>query len=547
MGSGSRLTAGLAQGGEKIKLELSWSGDTRLIRTIKWMKGSKFRRHPSPHWLVDFESTNVFKLEAMGKKVTKKPRYRRAATQLLLMTGGNTEKYDGVKVKKVKVKGLKKKLRKFQRRGLAFLESRKGRALLADEMGLGKTCQSLAYTQLHKDKMPVLIVVPGYLKLNWKAEIRGWLRNRKVRLLEGQTPKRLRTDRVYLINYAVLSYWTKELRRIKPQIVIFDEVHYIKNRDAIRTKAALSIARKIPHVIGLTGTPTQGRALDLYSIIMLIDDCIFPSYWYYMQRYCGAKWNGYSFDFTNDTNTEELHDILTKTIMLRRTKAEVLPELPPKTRTVIPLEIDNEGEYRKAEEDFEEWLEFTGGSKDEDQCENKMEALKQLAVAGKMKRVVQWLEDFLESGEKLIVVCVHRQTVVDLGKHFGKRAVVIHGGVPAKKRHKLARKFQKQDKVRLWIANIEAGGLGFNLTAASNVATIEFDWDPMKHEQIEDRGYRIGQKSKSYNCWYLTAVGTVEVHIIKLLDKKRDVFAKLVDGKAGADFNLVDELVKAYK
>jgi len=546
----ARVWVGLCGKGTKIKIRMSHR-DQNLIGMVRTLQGRKYKPDPKPHWIADFCVANVLKLESLKTRLEKGKNYKKQANLLIMDAGGDLTPWEGLTIKKVKIKGLKCKLRRYQKEAVWFCESRHGRFLNADEMGIGKTIETIAWLQLRKKHRPVVVVVPGYLKYNWEREIRAWMpKKEKTTILSGKRAHKLEREGIYIINYAVLFQWKMQIRKLQPSVIVFDEIHHVKNRKAQRTRAAISISRDVPHVIGLTGTPIKSRSFELFTILSIIAPSLFPSFWYYMQRYCGAEWNGWSWDFKGDDNSQELHKILHKSVMLRRRKRDVLKELPPVTRSVIPMEIDNKGEYRKAERDLKSWLQDKGYSKERvdkstsNEALTKVEYLKQIAVKGKTKAVIQWVESFLASDEKLILYCVHKSVVKTIHSHFESIAVRVDGSVPLKKRHKAQKAFQKDDQVRLFIGNIEAASLGLNLTAASNTATIEFMWSPSDHDQADARMDRIGQTADKMNCWYLAAMGTVEIKILELLDRKRDVFAQVVDGKEAADFNLVDELVK---
>lgn len=120
------------------------------------------------------------------------------------------------------------------------------------------------------------------------------------------------------------------MKTMNPQVLIADECHLVKNNKTKRTKAIKKLAKTIPHIICLSGTPIVNRPIELYNAITLVDSTVVPSYWHYAQRYCGARHNGFGWDFTGASNTEELHEILTSTIMIRRTKKKSCKNSPIK-------------------------------------------------------------------------------------------------------------------------------------------------------------------------------------------------------------------------
>lgn len=455
----------------------------------------------------------------------------------------------------IEIPGLKGILYPFQKKGVGFLEHKRGRALIADEMGLGKTIQALAFLQLHPELRPVVIVVPASLKLNWKREILAWMTNMgSIQILSGTTPHPISSD-ITIINYDILHAWIKELKALEPQVLIMDEVHYVKNNAAKRTKAIKKLGKFIPHVIGLSGTPIVNRPIEIYNAVNLIDPTVLPSYWDYAHTYCGAKHNGYGWDFSGATKTEELHTKLTNSVMIRRLKKDVLPDLPDKVYSFVPIELDNRPEYDFAEANFISFVRKRKGDQAAIRASNaealaKIEGLKQLAVKGKLKHCIDWIQNFLESGEKLVVFVTHLNTVKTLIEEFKDIAVKMDGSVSIPKRQEIVDNFQTNNKIRLFIGLISVdgtpAGLGWTLTAASNVAHLELQWSPKIHDQASDRVHRIGQKN-SVNIHYLLAHGTIEERIAKLIDRKRKVLDAVLDGKVTEVGSLLSELMNEYE
>jgi SWI/SNF-related matrix-associated actin-dependent regulator 1 of chromatin subfamily A len=444
------------------------------------------------------------------------------------------------------IEGLRGKLYPFQHKGVEFLESRKGRALLADEMGLGKTVQSIAYLQLHKELRPAVIVVPASIKIKWKRDLHNWmLPKEKVKVLSGRKglSKKLKCS-VAIVNYDILSGWKRELKKFRPKVIIIDECHYISNPKAKRTAALRGIARKAAHVIALSGTPIVNRPMEFFNVIHMIEPRLFPSHWKFIQKYCDATWTGYKWDCSGAINTQELHHILKDSIMLRRLKKDVLTQLPRKTRTVIPVTIDNREEYEEEEERFANWVNDNPREKSAIALA-KTERLKQVAVAGKMNTCLNWIADFLDSGQKLIVFSTHRSVSIQVHDTF-KQSVMVIGAVGKTQRQEAIDSFQKDDNVRLFVGSVKAAGVGIDLTAASNVCFLEMGWTPADHDQAEDRAHRIGQ-TNAVNIWYLVANGTIENKILTLLDKKRSVLDQILDGKVDGHSSLLRDLLKEYR
>jgi SWI/SNF-related matrix-associated actin-dependent regulator 1 of chromatin subfamily A len=271
-------------------------------------------------------------------------------------------------------------------------------------------------------------------------------------------------------------------------------------------------------------------------------------------RYCGAKHNGFGWDFNGATNMEELHKILTESCLIRRLKKDVLKELPPKIRSVVPLEIDNRDEYDAIENATKDIVQKSLDKIEGTQIANaealaKIEYLKQAAVRGKMKAAVAWIRNWLDSGEKLVVFCHHKTTVDALMKEFGECAVKIDGSVPtapSTKRQEAVDTFQNETWCRLFVGTMAAKE-GITLTAASNTCFLEMWWTSGDHVQAEDRVHRIGQEADSVGAYYLIGERTIEETIAKLIDKKAKVLAAVLDGKSVENENLLTALLREYK
>lgn len=555
-----------------IKITFPVDGDFKKTLTgVKTIPGRKYHGKEKPkYWTAPRSVEAVETLQELGFEMDPK------LLEYLQKSKIDIEDLD----EDLEIPGLKGELFPFQKKGVAFIEARDGRALVADEMGLGKTVQALAWLQKHPDKRPAVIVCPSSLKLNWKREAEKWMEDPKVQVLSGTKATQPIIGETLIINYAILKHWVDKIKEAKPQVVVGDEVHYIKNNKSQRTKAYKKLVQGIPHHIPMTGTPIVNRPVEIINAVRLVDKSVIPNVWAFKQRYCGATHNGFGWDFSGASNTEELHEKLTKTVMIRRKKKEVLKDLPDKTRSFVPMELDNEKEYQQAEQNFiryvrnqtevevKQELEAKLGdlakyaSIDEEAIERlknekaqkasaaetlvKIGALKKIAVKGKMKQAVKWIKNFLESDEKLVVMAVHKFVIKELMDTFGDIAVKVDGSVTGEGRELAVRRFQEDPKVRLFVGNIKAAGVGLTLTAASSAAFLELPWTPGDLSQAEDRIHRIGQKE---NCsyYYLLAEDTIEERQAELLDEKRKVLDSVLDGIETDNNSLLSALMEQYK
>lgn len=447
---------------------------------------------------------------------------------------------------------LDKVLRPFQKIAVSFIETRNGRVLIADEMGLGKSLEAIAWL-LHKgeDAIPALIVCPASVKLNWLKEFKKWTNlGDHIEIINGTSIYEIE-KLIAIINYDILFQWKEYIvEQFQPHLIIADEIHKCKSvsiktkRDpktgkwtkevqTQRTFALETVAKKAKYVIGLTGTPFLNRPKEIFNPLKIIKPSLFPNFKSFGYRYCGPKHNGFAVEFNGASHTEELHKILSQEVMIRRKKEEVLTELPPKTFALLPMDIDNKKEYDKAEQNFLEYITQVNPQKVE--AAKKAEALVQinylrkLAVKGKLKESISWISDFIET-DPLVVFAWHTDVIDTVLNTFPKEAVKVDGKVSQKNRNKAVEQFMSGDKT-LFIGQIEAAGVGIDglQKTCSNLAFIEYPWNPGLYGQACGRAHRIGQQNV-VTIWNLVANGTIEETFISLLEQKAQMFDSVIDG-----------------
>ncbi len=445
----------------------------------------------------------------------------------------------------LEVPGLGGELKPFQRAGVNYLLAQR-RAFLADEQGLGKTIEALAALEAD-NAYPAIVVCPASLKLNWMREIERWLPGRSAQTLTGKggdTP--IPAADITVVNYDILAARGPALSAIAPRALVLDESHYCKNAAAKRTQAVARLAAAVPNeglVLALTGTPVMNRPPELIAQLRIIGRLAdFGSGAKFGQRFRGP-----------DAHVR-LHWHLRSRCFVRRLKADVLPQLPAKTRAVVPVELDNEPEYRLAETDVIAWLrsrpldlrELDAKVAAALRAERlvRLNALKLLAARGKLHAALAWIHDFCSSGERLVVFARHREIQRAVLERF-PHALHILGEDTHMARDASLNAFQEADASdnQLIVCSIEVAGQGLTLTQASNVAFLELDWTPAKHDQAEDRLHRIGQQD-AVNAWYLLAAGTIDETIATLLERKRAVIGAVTDGREESDEAIVDALAR---
>lgn len=436
----------------------------------------------------------------------------------------------------------------FQVAGVEFLNMTDGKAIVADEMGLGKTCQALAYAYNHPEQRPVVVICPASLKTNWAREAKKWLSDKDtIQVVDSKEPTS--GSSIYIINYDRLKKHSVFLQLQGFRLGILDESHAIKNYKAKRTQLVQSLMSGIPHRILLTGTPILNKPSELFTQINIVDPHMFYNFFKYAERYCNARKTAYGLDTSGSSNIPELNDRI-KTFTIRRLKNQVLTELPDKIRTTIEFDLDNRQDYFWAEKNINTWIRVNKGQIAADKALNaemlvKVENLKQLSVKGKLSGIFDWIDDFMESGEKLVIFATHTDIIQTIIKRYPNESVFLTGECSADARQRAIDNFQTNPNIKLFVGNIQAAGVGITLTAASNVAFIELGWTPSVMSQAEDRCHRIGQKS-AVNIYYLLGKDTIDKKIAEILMDKSTVIDAIIDGKEAPELNIMKNLVNHF-
>lgn len=446
------------------------------------------------------------------------------------------------------------KLKPYQRDGVFAIRAFRGRALLADEQGLGKTIQALDWVRRLPSRRPVVIVCPSSVKYTWQSEALQHF-GMRAEVVEGNAPKKhasLEGD-LLILNYDILPSWLPVLRKLRPQIVICDEIHYIKNERARRSRAVQKLTKQARSVVGLSGTPFTNRPMELWSVLRAINPRLFPDRLEFAWEFCKPRWTPWGWKFDGCVNAKRLRKILYRKVMIRRLKKDVLSELPPKERRAVPFKLDDYSEYQEAQKNFIGWLRKRNPSRassaERNEALTKVGYLLRLCAELKLRWTERWIADFLEDNpkEKLVGLTMHRKVVDHLLERFRGKVLHIDGRVKGKRRHETVRAFQSNPRYPLLIGNWKAAGVGITLTAASNVAALDLPWTPGDLLQGEDRIHRIGQKKRCV-IHYLIAKDTLEEKQVKWLQRKSQMLEDVLNGLANADeLNMFEELLLEMK
>jgi len=336
------------------------------------------------------------------------------------------------------------------------------------------------------------------------------------------------TDGWNIIGYPNIVKYYKKLRK-DYDLIIIDEAHYIKNKKAQRSKKTMCLLKKTKDALFLTGTPILNRPLEIYNIFNFIRPMPFWGEGGFALTFCGAKQGSFGWDLNGATNLDVLKKQMT--FMIRRTKEEVIEELPDKTITIIETKLENRAKYNSIIKDFRGFL------KDNNLNENaifaealtKVSYLKQEVVKQKMKSVNEQIDNFLESGKKILLFTQYKG-VADYFNFKYKESVELTGDTPEADRQKAVDDFQNKPEVKIFVSTIKAGGVGLTLTEADTVVFTDLSWTPADHHQAEDRAYRIGQKN-NVNVYYMITPETVEEEIWKLFRRKEVMVNKIMEGQ----------------
>lgn len=433
--------------------------------------------------------------------------------------------------------------------GLAFLLGRR-RAILADDMGLGKTRQSIIAMREAAPEGPWLVVCPASVKRNWQREIHAALGEDATVNVIGALEVPPPSYRGWVVvNYDILKKHITALRALPWAGLVFDEAHYLKNHTSQRSKLGTSLVASAagePAVHCLTGTPLTNRPRDLFPLLQLVKHPLARSFFTFAKKYCGAYDNGFGLVTDGASNLAEL-TLQLHGVMLRRTKDQVL-DLPPKIRTWLDLEVPlgtAANEMRQVVEMLVLGIanQQSGGARaptDRSAGRDRVKLLalltkvRQKVAVAKVKQTIEFVKGALDQGEKVIVFTSFDAPAKSIAAALGESAVLLTGATPTEKRQALVDRFQTDPRVTVFVSNLIAGGIGINLTAATQVVFNDLDWVPANHWQAEDRAYRIGQK-RIVTVTYMVAAGTVDTFVQRALTLKAQVIESVVDGKVLGD------------
>ncbi|RLW04948.1 hypothetical protein DV515_00005593 [Chloebia gouldiae] len=431
----------------------------------------------------------------------------------------------------------------FQREGVNFAISRKGRLLLADDMGLGKTIQAICIAAYYQQEWPLLVVTPSSVRFTWAEAFERWLPS----LSPGSTnvivsgKDNLTGSLINIISFDLLSRMDKQLKNTF-QVVIVDESHFLKNTKTARCQAAMPLLKFVlngrledmsqplaaKRVILLSGTPAMSRPAELYTQIAAVQPTFFPQFHSFGLRYCDAKKMPWGWDYSGSSNLTELKILLEESIMIRRLKSDVLSQLPAKQRKMVVVALEGISAKTKAALAAEAKKMAKGYESKQQEKEGLLVYFSRTAEA-KIRSVVEYILELLESGNNKFLVFAHHKIMLDAVAAELKKKHIEHiridGSTSSAERQSLCQKFQLAEKHAVAVLSLTAANMGLTLCAADLVVFAELFWNPGILIQAEDRAHRIGQTS-SVNVHYLVAKGTADDYLWPMIQEKIKVLGE---------------------
>ena len=436
---------------------------------------------------------------------------------------------------------FKGELRQFQKEGLAFLLHNR-RTLLADEMGLGKTVQALAYLAA-AGAYPAIIICPPHLVLHWKKKIEEFLGTPEtpgqatvfadpnhVHIIKGLKSYSLPPASIYIIHYLLLRGWKGYLPYQGFKAAIFDEIQELRHKGTEKYSAASLLAERSEDVIGLSGTPIYNKGGEIWNVINILE------------YHCLGDWDSFTREWCHGYGNEVVTDpallgdyLKREGLLLRRTKDQVLSDLPPKRRVVQHIDYD-EGTYGQLIQDAMHKARSLDNIKDILERGREMREIvnsaRQATGVAKAPYVAAFVKMLLEAGEHVLLFAYHHKVfeiyMEELAEYHPLR---ITGLEDSRKKDLAVERFRSDCSPVVIVSLRAAAGLDGLQDRATCVVFGELDWSPAIHSQAEDRAHRMGQRN-SILCYYLVCEEGSDEDMQEALGLKVSQFVGLMGDKA---------------
>jgi Superfamily II DNA/RNA helicases, SNF2 family len=450
--------------------------------------------------------------------------------------------------------GLKADLRGYQKSGfdwLVFLHRCGMAGVLADDMGLGKTVQTLALLQWAKEngaKLPALVVAPTSVIINWQREAARFTPGLKTLILAGTDREKLLGTMsgfdLVLVSYAILRRDAEQLRRHRFSYIVLDEAQHVKNPASLGARVVSSLQAE--HRLALTGTPIENRLSDIWSIFHLLMPGFLGSETSFRNRYARPI----EADGNVDVRTRLRNRI--RPFILRRLKEEVARDLPPRTDTIIPVDLSpgQQALYKDmlkvARERVESVVSMVGLEKAHISILSELLRLRQicndprllkmppgtmLPPSAKLEAFAELVHNLIDEGHRALVFSQFTEMLAILVEWADAEGIpyeYLDGSTRNRQEH--IDRFNSVDGPPLFFISLKAGGTGLNLTYADYVIHYDPWWNPAVEEQAINRAHRIGQDKPVFSYRLITQ-GTVEQKIVAMQARKQ----RLAEGVISSD------------
>jgi superfamily II DNA or RNA helicase len=452
-------------------------------------------------------------------------------------------------------------LRDYQRDGVAWmlgLATWAPGCILADDMGLGKTVQTASLLKARSKLGPQLIVAPASVSSNWMMELARFMPSLKALWLYDERDlamTELGPSDVLVASFGLLQRRRESFDGIRFATVVIDEAQYVKNTSAQRTEAVRSLQRDF--TVALTGTPIENHLGELFSIVDLAFPGLLGSEATFRDKFRKVLEGG----ARDDVRMAVLGKLLTP-FLLRRTRASVLQELPPREEITETIDLDpkEQKRYMALRKACEE--QFTKRKTTETAPQLKiallaaLTRLRQLACdvrlvdptykgpSSKVQRTVALCTEIAGSGNRALVFSQFTQLLLKVKPELeeaGLRVAYLAGETPPEKRRSLVEAFQ-DGQFDVFCVSLLAGGTGLNLTRASYVIHMDPWWNPAAEEQATSRAHRMGQ-SDPVTVYRLVSRGTIEEAVLAMHASKKELAAAVLDGKDKTNATSANDLL----
>lgn len=459
------------------------------------------------------------------------------------------------------------KPRDYQIEGITYMINH-GNCINGCECGTGKTMQSILYVEV-LDLFPCLVICPSSVKSSWLKEWKQWNPNRTIHVIDSKDGENTdwKAD-VTIINYDYLYKRGKSKEEIKLRYsrslskkwgtVILDEIHLCKNPKSLRSRSVKKIVKKSTKVLALSGTLIMNRPQELINVLDILGRFkeIFPNLQYFLYRYCNAKRTRFGLDCSGASYTLELNSIISHYCYFRKSKRDVLTELPDVINQTVNCPITNKKEYKQAEDDLITYLEGI----DIEAAERALKAehlvrisnLKRLSLEGKLNFIEQFLKDWTESNEddKIIVFGTLKEPLKQLYQKFKDESELVVGECSTEERMNKVERWKKEKQILFANTATLSTGVDGLQKVCSNMIFVEYPAGPTDLEQAISRLERMGQKN-SINVYFLLSDETIDTRIGEIFKEKSKIINAVNKGVSIDNIDKIQsidvELLKSYK